>query len=324
MQDAKPSRSEPPLRAGMIGLDTSHVVAFTELLHDPAVGDRFGGLRVACGFPGGNPDFPLSRDRVGGFTDRLRALNVEIVGSIDALLSKVDVVFLESVDGTQHLEQLVPVFEAGKPVFVDKPLAASLEDCVAIFELGRRRRVPWFTSSSSRWTAGYRELRGSEAVGEVLGCDAYSQSRAAPGHPDLFWYGMHGVDLLYTLMGVGCRTVSAAQTPYTESVRGVWADGRVGAYRSIREHTGQTGLGVTVFGSRGIVYHDAYYDYAALLGAVARFFRNGESPVAPEEMLEVFAYLEAAEESKRRGGVPVELEEVLGRARGGKWVRTEG
>jgi predicted dehydrogenase len=245
-------------------------------------------------------------------------MGVEIVDSISALLSKVDVVLLESVDGGQHLRQLVPVFEAGKPVFVDKPLAASLKDCIAIDGLGRRHGVPWFTSSSSRWTAGYRELRVSETVGEVLGCDAYSQSRAAPGHPDLYWYGMHGVDVLYTVMGPGCRSVSAVQTPYTESVRGVWFDGRVGTYRSIREHTGQTGLGVTVFGTRGILYHNAYYDYAALLEAIVRFFRTGVSPVSAREMLEVFAYLEAAEESKRRDGAAVELEEVLDLAREGR------
>src|SRR4051794_34968819 len=93
-QDAK------PLRAGMIGLDTSHVVAFTELLNGPKAIGELAGIRVVAAYPGGSPDLPASRDRVEGFTRKLRdEFGVEIVDSIDALLAKVDVVLLESVDG---------------------------------------------------------------------------------------------------------------------------------------------------------------------------------------------------------------------------------
>lgn len=302
---------ERPIRVGMIGLDTSHVVAFTELMNDPQAAGDLAGAVIVAGFPGGNPAFPLSRNRVEGFTQKLREMNVEIVDSIDALLARCDAIMLESVDGSQHLEQARPVLAAGKPLFIDKPLAASLADAVAIYQLGRKHDTPWFSASSSRFTPGYLELHAGEQVGKVLGCDAYSQSRAAPHHPDLFWYGVHGVDLLYTIMGRGCRSVSAVQTEYTESVRGVWGDGRVGTYRSIREHTGKTGLGVTVFGTEAIVYRNAYYDYKPLLARAARFFKTGKPPVSPEETVEEFAFIEAAEQSKRQGGQPVSIESLL-------------
>src|SRR5262249_12330448 len=151
---------------------------------------------------------------VDGFTKEVRELGVEIVPSLKALLPLVDAVLLESVDGTQHLEQAIPVFEAQKPLFIDKPLAASLRDVLAIAEAGRKHQVPWFTASSSRFTPGYPELRNNDQVGDILGFDTYSQSRAAIGHPDLFWYGVHGVDLLYSLMGTGCQTVTAVQTQF--------------------------------------------------------------------------------------------------------------
>ena len=305
---AEPERN---IRVGMIGLDTSHVIAFTKLMNDPQATGDLAGVTIVAGFPGGNPQFPLSRDRVEGFTRQLREMNVEIVGSIDELLATVDAIMLESVDGSQHLEQARPVFAAGKPVFIDKPLAASLKDAVAIYKLGREHDTAWFAASSSRFTPGYPELRDNEQLGKVLGCDAYSQSRAAPHHPDLFWYGVHGVDLLYAVMGHGCRSVSAVQTEYTESVRGVWSDGRVGTYRSIREHTGKTGLGVTVFGTKAIVHRNRYYDYKPLVSQVARFFKTGKPPVSPEETLEEFAFMEAAEESKRQGGKPVSIESVM-------------
>ena len=309
---------DPPrsIRLGMIGLDTSHVTVFTKYfngekgkpLADTAV-------RIVTAFPAGNPNFPLSRDRLAGFTKEVREFGVEIVPTLADLLEQVDGVLLESVDGAQHLEQAIPVFEAGKPLFIDKPLAASLPDVLAIADLGRKHNVNWFTASSSRFTAGYPELRNQDRIGKILGCDTYSQARGAPGHPDLFWYGVHGVDLLYSLMGTGCQAVTAVQTPFSEQVTGTWTDGRVGPYRAIREHTGKTGLGATVFGTKEIAHVNNYYDYNPLASAIGRFFQTGQSPVAVDEMVEVFAYLAAAEESKRRQGIPVSLPDILEAAR---------
>jgi predicted dehydrogenase len=303
------------IRVGMIGLDTSHVVAFTRIMNNPEATGALKDVHVVAAWPGGNPDFPLSRDRVQGFTRQVKDMGVEIIDSIEDLLQKVDAVLLESVDGSQHLEQVLPVFQAGKPVFIDKPFTASLVDAVAIYELGRKHNVPWFSASSSRFTPGYRELSDDERIGQVLGCDAYSQSRAAPFHPDLFWYGVHGVDVLYEVMGRGCISITAVQTRYTESISGVWNDGRVGRFRSIREHTGKTGLGVIVFGTKGIVHHNRYYDYKPLCAEIAVFFKTRKPPVEPEETLEVFAFMEAAEESKRQDGIPISIAEVMVKAR---------
>lgn len=304
------------LRLGIIGLDTSHVTVFTKYFNrDNSTDRQLQGVRVVAALPAGNPDFPLSRDRLARFTKEVSDLDVEIVSSLDELLSQVDGVMLESVDGTQHLEQAIPVFEAGIPVFIDKPLAASLQDVLAIAKLGEQHEVPWFTASSSRFTPGYPELRNNERIGEILGCDAYSQARAAIGHPDLFWYGMHGVDLLYSLMGPGCQEVTAVQTQYTEKVTGTWEQGRVGTYRAIREHTGKTGLGATVFGKKEIVHVNNYYNYYPLAVAITEFFKTRQSPVPVQEMVEVFSYLAAAEESKRLQGVPVKLRDVLEAAR---------
>src|SRR5579872_792741 len=239
---ARSEEKPAKLRLGVIGLDTSHVTVFAKAFNREHIDDpKLNNIRITAAFPAGNPDFPLSRDRLEGFTKEVRELGVEIVPSLADLLPLVDGVLLESVDGTQHLEQAGPVFEAGKPLVIDKPLAASLKDVLAIAGLGRKHQVPWFTASSSRFTPGYPELRQNAQVGDILGCDTYSQSRAAIGHPDLFWYGVHGVDLLYSLMSTGCQTVTAIQTQFFEQVSGTWNNGRVGTYRAIREHTAKTG-----------------------------------------------------------------------------------
>lgn len=144
----------PPIRVGIIGVDTSHCIAFTKILHHPKR-DDVAGFRVVAAFPGGSPDIPPSRDRIEGFTKQLRDNeNVEIVGSIDELLKKVNVVLIESVDGRPHLEQVIPVLKAGKKVFIDKPIAGSLADVLRIFTLAGEAKVPLFSSSSLRFYPG--------------------------------------------------------------------------------------------------------------------------------------------------------------------------
>ena len=303
-----------PLRAGMIGLDTSHAVAFAKSLNAPDPKAELAGVRVVAAYPGGSPDIPSSRDRIEGYTKQLRDdYGVEIVESIEALIAKVDVVFLESVDGRPHLEQARPVLKAGKPLFIDKPVAGSLGDAVRIYRLAEQTGTPCFSSSSLRFSPGIAALKGDPKVGEVRGCDAFGPCALEAHHPDLFWYGVHGVEALFTVMGTGCASVVRARTEGTELVVGTWADGRVGTFRGIRD--GKAGYGALTFGTKGIVLGEGGGAYDSLLAEVCAFFRTGRPPVPAAETLEVFAFMEAADESKRLNGVPVDLEAVLTRAR---------
>jgi predicted dehydrogenase len=305
-----------PLKAGIIGLDTSHVVAFTSLLNNPKNTGDLAGVRVVAGFPGGSQDIASSKDRIAGFTKQLKEkYEIEIVDSIDALLKKVDVVLLESVDGRPHLEQVKPVLKAVKPVFIDKPVAGSLADAIQIYELARQNKVPVFSSSSLRFGPGAQAMRNNPKVGEVVGCDAYGPSPLEEHHPDLFWYGIHGVELLFTIMGTGCQSVARTHTKDTDLVVGTWKDGRIGTFRGIRK--GKADYGATVFGSKGVEPSGGSGGYQPLVVEICKFFKTGKAPVAPEETLEIFAFMEAADESKRKGGTPVTLEAVMAKARGG-------
>jgi predicted dehydrogenase len=251
---------------------------------------------------------------VAGYTKQLREeFGVEIVDSIEALLPKVDVVLLESVDGRPHLEQVKPVFKAKKPVFIDKPVAGSLADAIRIFDLAREHNVPCFSSSSLRFSPGILAMRNNAKVGDVLGCDAYGPCALEEHHPDLFWYGIHGVETLFTIMGTGCETVSRVQTKDTELVTGVWKGGCVGTFRGIR--SGKSDYGATVFGTNGIAPSGGYGGYEPLVVEICKFFRTGKPPVSAEETLEIFAFMEAADESKRQGGSPVTLASVMTKAR---------
>lgn len=306
----KPDRKQ--LRAGIIGLDTSHATAFTQLLNDPKAADDLADCRVIAAYPKGSPDIESSVSRVPMYTKQVQELGVEIVDSIDALLAKVDVVLLETNDGRPHLEQVRPVLKAGKPVFIDKPIAGSLADAIAIFDAAKEYGVPVFSSSSLRYTEGAQALRGGK-IGDITGCDAYSPCSLEATHPDLFWYGIHGVETLFTVMGTGCETVTRSSTRDTDVVVGVWKGGRVGTFRGMRG--GSSGYGGTAFGTKGIAAIGAYSGYRPLLVEIVKFFRSGVAPVRAEETIEIYAFMEAADESKRRGGVPVSMADVLKQAR---------
>src|SRR5262245_53996171 len=302
------------LRAGMIGLDTSHVPAFAKLFNNPKATGDIANINVVVGYPGGT-DIPASRDRVGKFTDQLREMKIEIVDSIPELLKRVDVVMLESVDGRIHLQEAIPVIKAGKPLWIDKPVAGSLADAIVIYELAKKHNVPCFSASSLRFNPGLEAILHDEKVGSVVGAATWGSCSYSPGTPDMFFYGIHGIEPLFVLMGRGCETVSRVQTTDTDFVTGVWNDGRIGTYRGIRKAAASSGA--LVYGSKSIAEppKGSGGGYEALCVEIARFFKTGKSPVAAEETIEIFTFMEAADESKRRGGSPVSMAEVLAKAK---------
>jgi hypothetical protein len=297
------------IKVGMIGLDTSHAPAFTKLINNPDNTGDLAKLKVVAAYPGGSEDIPSSRDRVEGFTEQLREMDVTIVDSIEELLPLVDAVLLESVDGRKHLEQVAPVFAAGKPVFIDKPLGGNLAQAIAIDLIAKQHDARWFSSSSLRFSPSIIRYREDPEFNEgIQGATAWSPCSLETSHTDLYWYGVHGVETLYTAMGEGCESVVRIQTEGTELVVGTWEDGRIGTFRGIRR--GKSGYGLVVFGESEITMDAKYGGYKPLVERVAAFFLGGEAPVSNEETLEMFTFMEAADVSKERGGAPVSLEEV--------------
>jgi len=313
--DDKPKEVKE-LRAGIIGLDTSHVIAFTKVLNAAEKDAEVQGVRVVAAYPKGSPDIESSTKRVPGYIEQIKKMDVEIVDSIPALLEKVDVVLLETNDGRPHLEQVLPVLKAGKRVFIDKPIAGSLTDSIAIFEAGKHYKTPLFSSSSLRFTTGAQALRSGK-YGAIQGCNAHSPCSLEKTHPDFFWYGIHGVETLFTVMGAGCDSVSRATTADFDMAMGVWKDGRIGTFRGIRKGSG--GYGGTAFTAKGVQEIGSYDSkrgpYYNLLIEVVKFFKGGEVPISEAETLEIYAFMEAADESKRQGGAQIKLADVMKKAR---------
>src|SRR6516225_6998886 len=292
------------IRLGIIGTDTSHVVVFTQMFNDAARAGHVSGARVVAAFKGGSPDIDSSWSRVDKYADELKTKwNLEMAPDIPTLCRKVDAILLESSDGRKHLPQAKLVIAAHKPMFIDKPLASTLEDAREIARLAREAGVPFFSSSSARFAGIATAMKFPDTTGAMV----WGPGPLEPHHyMDLSWYAIHPIELLYTLLGRGCEEVSRTATPDSDEIVGRWKDGRIGSVRANRPHGAQ---GAVVFRGNKAVQSDASMadGYGPLLKQIVMFFQTGKPPVAPEETLEIIAFMDAAQRSKEAGGRPMRL-----------------
>jgi predicted dehydrogenase len=313
-----------PIRVGIIGLDNYQALDFTSQFHNPSAPEELKGLRVVAGYAGGSSDIPESVEQLPKWLPGFKEQGVEILDSVEAVRDRCDAILIMSLDGRSHLPDLMKVAKSGVPIYVGRPMAVSLKDVVTMFDFASKQDVPIFSCSQHRYVPGFRNMRGHPEVGNVLGADVWGGCPEDPLHPDTVWKGLHGVETLYTLLGPGCVTVMRASTPDSDVLTGVWNDGRIGSYRGIRK--GAVGYRAMVFGDKGIspsgdygydvptnwvAPHGEYWGYKGVAIQIATFFKTRKPPVSPEETLEIFAFMEAAHDSKRRGGHPVAVADML-------------
>jgi len=305
-------------KVGVIGLDTSHTIAFTKLMNvdkDPDCA----GFRVVAAYQWGSRDIVSSTNRYATYVPKMREMGVEIVPSIAELLKKVDVVLLETNDGREHLPQAREVFASGKPVFIDKPLAHNLRDAIKIYELGKATGAKWFSSSALRYSDVAVKARAGE-YGPIRGAALISPSplEEQGTHNFYTWYGIHGFEPLVAIMGMGVEKVSCFRNETDDVINATWRDGRMGELRLMRKswiYSGYVLPEKPKDRKNPVVVFGGYQGYQPLLKEIVKFFRTGVVPVPNEETLEIMAFMEAAEMSAKRGGAPVTIAEAMAAAR---------
>lgn len=300
-------------RVGIIGTDTSHVPAFVKLFNDPNAQGDYAKIEVVGAVKGGMPDNDSSWSRKDRYAEEIKAYGVKIYDSIEEMLPNVDGVLLESVDGRPHLEFARPVLEAGKLLFIDKPMAGNLWEVLEIFRIAEEKNIQIFSASSLRYSSSIARIRTDSPLGETHGVDAWSPCSMNPKHPDFYWYGIHGVETLFTMMGPGCVSVSRTAAPNYDLAVGLWENGKIGTFRGIR--AGSAPYGGTVFGAKGVDLAGKYEGYKPLCDQICTYFLTGKSPIEARETLEIIAFMSAADVSKAKNGAHVTLESVIQEAK---------
>lgn len=295
------------LKIAMIGLDTSHCEGIAGHLNNRDPGHCLPGAKIMKAFPGGSDKMAVSRDRIEGFTAKLRdEYNIPMCNSIEEAADGMDAIILTSVDGRQHLEQVEVLARFEKPIFVDKPFACSVADAKAMIELSKKHNAPLMSSSTIRFASGVMEKKAEPSAIPV--CETFGPMSILDDFPPYFWYGIHSADLLYLHMGRGCEEVRVIHEDTIDIMVGRWKDGRIGIVKGMRQESAKP------FGR--ILYLEDNVDYAladmadppcarTLLESAISFFRTGKSPIDIEETLEVMAFLEAAETSLKQNGAAV-------------------
>jgi hypothetical protein len=184
--------------------------------------------------------------------------------------------------------------------------------------------VPFFSSSSQRYSRPIIELSQDQSIGRIDGAMTFGPMPTESYLPDLFWYGIHSVESLYALMGTGCQRVTRLHTEGEDSVVGLWQDGRIGEIRGLR--SSPRTYGALVFGSKRVAVSSNLVEqhtrggstvggYRPLVEQIVKFFQTGVPPIQPKETLEILAFMEAADRSKEQNGAPVSLSTILDAAR---------
>ncbi len=305
-------------KVGIIGLDTSHAIAFTKIMNvdkDPSVE----GFRMVAAYQWGSKDIASSTNRYPKYVQQVKEMGVEVVPTIDDLLAKVDVVCLETNDGREHFWQAEKVFASGKRVFIDKPLAHNLKDALKIYEAGRKYNAQYFSSSALRFSNVAKAARAGE-YGKIRGAALISPSplEEQGTHNYYTWYGIHGFEPLVAIMGMGVEKVACFRNDTDDAIIATWKDGRMGELRLMRKswiYSGYVLPEKPKDRKQPIIMYDGYQGYQPLLKEIVQFFKTGVPPVTPEETLEIMAFMEAAEMSAKRGGAPVTIDEAKAAAR---------
>lgn len=292
------------IRIGIIGIDSSHAPALTQLLHEKDHPFHITGGKVTVAYPGGSPDFEMSYSRIAGFTEQLRDYyGVQIVDSPEEVAANCDAILLTSVDGRIHLEQFRRVAAYRKPIFVDKPMTVSSVEAREMVALAREYGIPFMSCSSLRYAEELRLALQESEIGEVIGVDCYGPMALQPTQPGLFWYGVHTTEMLFKSLGKGCLKVTATTTEDHDVITGVWSNGSIGTIRGNRK--GNTQFGALIHREARSQFIDVYKHpkpyYASLLERIMAMFVTGVPDIDAEETLQIIRFMEAANESRETG-----------------------
>jgi len=280
------------IRVAIIGLDTSHSTAFPQLMQDPSTPEKLQvkELRaVSC------MRFETPFQGKEGLDKRqayLESIGIPVTENFDEAVADCDAIMLEINDPSLHLEYFEKCAPLGKPVFLDKPFADTVENMQKIMDIAQKYNVRFFTSSSLRFDMDL--CAALKVAPERKRATIWGPIGKAAAGSDVVWYGCHSFEMLQTVMGNGATEVAGYkdESGYVFQVK--YADGRRGtveltpgsSFGALLRDEANNCVTVNVTGEVPF--------YFMLLKEIVRFF-NGEEVVSLADSVEVMAMMEAAD-----------------------------
>ena len=299
------------LKIGLVNLDTSHVIAFSQRLHHKGVdeGQWVDGAVTTHAWRGqSNVRTP---EQVEEYAQQLKNdFGITLVDNLEDMIDQVDGVCIEANEGWRHLELAKPFIKAGKHCFVDKPFTSNYAEAKQLVELAKETGAGLMSCSSLRWSDELLEFC-DEHAGHITGVDAITPSPYHWANPGLLHYGIHGVEILFAVMGVGCQDVRSLSLADQEFCVGRWGDGRIGTLRGC--HNGPWTYAfratTTTPDKAGVftVPINAANIYRNMLREMVNFFGTGVSQVPVEQTLEIMGFMDAALASAKMSGLPAAM-----------------
>lgn len=281
------------IKLGMLDFDTSHVIEFAKRLNHKGIAKEqwVDGAEIVLACPGESRIMP---ERIPGYKKQIEKLGIPLVDRPAAMIGKVDGMLIESQQGGVHWERALPFLEAGLPCYIDKPFTCGVADAQKLVALARAKKVPLFSASSLRYAPELVSFMKDRGHGRILGAIAYGPASLHELNPGLYHYGIHAVEVLYTLMGPGCRRVTCTHEKDTDVVTGQWNDGRLATVRGIR--AGKSAYGCLAFTEQGVqaVPIGTAYLYRELLKKIVQMFETKQAPLDIAVTVEIIAFIEAA------------------------------
>ena len=178
------------MRIGLAGVDSSHAEDF--LRHFNSEG-RHRDVAVTA-FWGGDDHR----------TGQLLALEPKLhaADSLDELIGDVDAVIVCDRHGDLHLPHAIPAIAAGKPVFIDKPLACHLSDATAIVDAAEGAGTPLLSASALRWQLETVMLKARLAyLDGPFALRGYGTWYPDSEYGGAIFYAIHTLELMQELAG---------------------------------------------------------------------------------------------------------------------------
>jgi len=286
------------IRVAIIGLDTSHSVAFGKSMNDPECPDdcKITGMQAISCMRFSTPF--QSEEGLDNRQKQLEEWGVPVTLDFDKAVANCDAIMLEINDPELHLEYFKKCAELGKPIFLDKPLADNIENGKAIYDLAKAKNIKVFSSSSLRFVPELDKALGE--VPEPIMVWTYGPLGKAAAGSSIIWYGVHAFEMLQRAIGLGATSVQSVKTNNGVVCVVDYADGK----RGVVELTEGSWIYGGCLRSKDKAFSytvDTSRLYLPELRKIEAFFKGEEQPSTMDDALEIMAMLDAAEKSAQSG-----------------------